>query len=142
MHSLTPSPSPLHFALPPTPLYPFFPSSPTPCIPFYTTQPRRRALRVYLVPFSDLFFAKSKIYSRQPKMYPREQIYRLAYTAKPRRRALRVYLVKNSSRSKVRFTRLKLSAFPPCAIINSASSSLCSSSKGYLLGGKALVYTS
>ena len=93
MHSLTPAPPHLHFVLSPTPMYPFFPSSPTPCRPFSTAQPRRRALSAYFVPFSDSFFAKSKIYSHQPKMYPREQACRLAHTDKLRRRASRVYLV-------------------------------------------------
>jgi hypothetical protein len=70
MYSLTPSPAPLPFVLPSTPLYPFFPSSPTPCRPFSTAQPRRRALSAYFVSFSGIFFAKSKIYSHKPKMYP------------------------------------------------------------------------
>jgi hypothetical protein len=107
MHSLTSSPAPLHFVLPPTPVYPFFPSSPTPCRPFSTAKPRRRALRVYFVPFSDLFFAKSKISSRKSKMSPYKQTGRLATTAQPRRRALRVYLV---SFSDLFFAKNKISS--------------------------------
>jgi hypothetical protein len=110
MHSLTPAPSHLHFVLPPTPVYPFFPSSLTPCRPFSTAEPRRRALRAYFVSFSDLFFAKSKISSRKPKMDPYKQPCRLAHTAEPRRRALRVYFV---SFSDLFFAKSKISSHKP-----------------------------
>jgi len=70
MHSLTLAPAPLHFVLPPTPMYPFFPSSLTLCLPFYTAEPRRRALRVYLVSFSDIFSQKAKYRATNQKCTP------------------------------------------------------------------------